>query len=298
MADDKSNEKKTSCSVIICSRNREKQLAVCLERLPADSFVQYAVELILVDSASEDYTWKLMEAHAEKVSYSVKCLRVSEPGLALARNKGIETTQSDLLVFTDDDCYIQHNYLSQLLRYFNKEDYQFCGGRILLWDKGDAELSVNYKEEFFHIPSYSFLPAGIIQGANMVIHRSVFDKIGGFNVNLGAGTSMRCEDIELLGRASMNGFAGAYLPQLVVYHHHKRKAGIEAQQIREANDIARGAYYACMADQGFVNYWYEGMKQALTTDPGFGRNAAQCLANELSGAKNYFELKAMGKLKV
>jgi hypothetical protein len=82
----------------------------------------------------------------------------------------------------------------------------------------------------------------------------------------------------------------------VVYHHHRRKLGPKVEQLRQENDIARGAYYACMSDQGFVNYWFEGMKQSFTTEPGFGQNQYQVLVNELRGAQIYFEKKAKGEI--
>ncbi|KOR33448.1 hypothetical protein TI05_00960 [Achromatium sp. WMS3] len=283
-------------SVIICSRNRASQLAECLAKIPNASFEAYDVELILVNSASTDETARIMANHVINVTYSVKCLTASKPGVGLARNLGIEAATRELLVFTDDDCYLANDYIEKLQQHFDKERYQFCGGRLLLWDESDAMASVNYHNEFFLIPAGSFIAAGTIQGANMVIHRDIIDKVGGFNPNLGAGTQLRCEDIELLGRALMNGFTGAYLPQLVVYHHHRRKLGKQVDELRQQNDIARGAYYACMSDQGFVNYWYEGMKRSLTTTPGFGQNQYQVLANELQGAKMYFELKAQSKL--
>ena len=283
-------------SVIICSRNRASQLAECLAKIPNDSFEADDVELILVDSASSDETAEIMADHAAKAIYPVKCLTAPKAGLGLARNLGIEAATRELLVFTDDDCYLSDDYIVQLLHHFDKERYQFCGGRILLWDETDAMVSVNYHNEFFLIPAGHFLAAGTIQGANMVLHRDIIEKVGSFNPHLGAGTQLRCEDIELLGRASMNGFTGAHLPQLVVYHHHRRKIGPPIKQLRQENDIARGAYYACMSDQGFINYWFEGMKQSLTTEPGFGQNQYQVLVNELRGAQIYFEMKAKSEI--
>lgn len=283
-------------SVIICSRNRASQLAECLAKIPNDSFEAHDVELILVDSASSDETAEMMAEQSAKAIYPVKCITAPKAGLGLARNLGIEAATRELLVFTDDDCYFSDDYIVQLLHHFDKERYQFCGGRILLWDETDAMVSVNYHNEFFLIPAGCFLAAGTIQGGNMVIHRDVIEKVGGFNPHLGAGTQLRCEDIELLGRAGMNGFTGAHLPQLVVYHHHRRKLGPVVNQLRQENDIARGAYYACMSDQGFLNYWFEGMKQSLTTEPGFGQNQYQVIVNELRGAQIYFEMKAKGEI--
>jgi len=283
-------------SVIICSRNRANQLREYLVRIPHKSFEQFEVELILVDNASDDKTADIMRTHATQASYPVKCVTASQPGLGLARNIGIESASRELLVFTDDDCYMQEQYVEHLLHDFDKSRFQFCGGRILLWDETDAMASVNYHDEFFLIPAGSFLPAGTIQGANMVVHHDVIEKVGCFHPQMGAGTHLRCEDVEFLGRACMNGFSGAHLPQLVVYHHHRRKPGPEIEQLRLENDIGRGVYYAAMSDQGYLNYWLEGMKQSLTTDPGFGQNNYQVLVNELRGAQLYFEMKAKGEI--
>lgn len=285
-----------SPSVIICSRNRSQPLAETLARLPHEAFAAFNVELILVDSASSDETPHIMASHAREAPYAATCLTAPQVGLGLARNVGVEAARGELLVFTDDDCYMREDYIAQLCRHFDQERFSFCGGRILLWDETDAMASVNYHNEFFLIPAHSFLPAGTIQGANMVVHRRVFEKVGGFHPQMGAGTSLRCEDVELLGRACMNGFHGAYLPQLVVYHHHRRKPGAEVEALRRQNDLARGAYYASMSDQGFFNYWQAGMKQSLTTEPGFGQNAYQVLLNELEGAQMYFEMKMKGEL--
>ncbi len=193
-------------------------------------------------------------------------------------------------------CYLQSQYIEQLLQYFDRKRYQFCGGRILLWDKTDAMVSVNYHNEFFLIPAGSFIPAGMIQGANMVIHREVIEKVGGFHPKMGAGMKLCCEDIEMMGRACMNGFTGAHLPQLVVYHHHGRKPGsLELKELGYTYDTGRGAYYACMSDRGFLDYWKEGMKRSLTFCSRSGRKSSySMLVNELKGAQIYFEMKAKG----
>lgn len=275
-------------SVIICSRNRAHQLRECLARIPHPAFAQFEVELILVDNASTDETNEIMQAHATQAPYPVKVLLAAQPGLGLARNVGIAAASRELLVFTDDDCYIEEQYIERLLQDFDKNLFQFCGGRILLWDEMDAREAVNYRDQFILIPAGSFLPAGLIQGANMVVHQQVIEKIGGFNPYMGAGTPLRCEDIEFLGRACMNGFSGAHLPQLVVYHHHRRQLAPEIEQLQRENSIGRGAYYAAMSDQGYPHYWLEGMKLSLTDEP----KNYQRLINELLGAQYYFEMKA------
>jgi glycosyltransferase involved in cell wall biosynthesis len=227
----------------------------CLERISDEELKNVRGEVILVDSDSTDDTYKVMCQFKAKCTSDVQVLRTSRPGLGFARNVGVAHAQSDFLAFTDDDCYLAPGYLEKASTILENARFQYCGGRILLYDENDAMFAVNYQNRFEPIHAYSFIPGGKIQGANMVIHRNVFDKIGGFNPALGAGAHFRCEDIEFIARASMQGIAGAYVPELVVYHHHGRKnQSAEFEKLRKGNDIARGAYYAAMISQGYRKY--------------------------------------------
>lgn len=230
-------------------------MKTCLERLPVDEVEKINGDIILVDSCSNDNTWSTMEDFRNSCQCSVAIIRAEQPGLGLARNLGVAASSGRIIAFTDDDCYLEKNYLEEAVKIFSHLEIQYCGGRILLYDESDAMCSVNYQEEFEIIPSYSFVDAGKVQGANMVILRQVFDQIGGFDPSLGAGTKIRCEDIEFIGRASMSGYTGAHVPSLVVYHHHKRKSpSQELKKLIRKNDLARGAYYASMISKGFRNY--------------------------------------------
>jgi GT2 family glycosyltransferase len=88
----------------------------------------------------------------------------------------------------------------------------------------------------------------------MLVRREVFSRTGGFDVEMGAGARFRCEDIDFLGRASMAGFTGAFLPDLVVHHHHGRKPGPATEALHRANAHGRGAYYAKFIAGGHLKY--------------------------------------------
>lgn len=77
----------------------------------------------------------------------------------------------------------------------------------------------------------------------MAFRRTVLDRIGGFDECLGAGTPFACEDIDAVASASWAGIAGAYDPRPTVYHHHRRKAKHEENELWKAYDKGRGAYY-------------------------------------------------------
>jgi GT2 family glycosyltransferase len=98
------------------------------------------------------------------------------------------------------------------------------------------------------------LASGAIQGADMFLHRSAFNKIGMFNDAMGVGTPFGCEDIEMATRASLAGFVGALVPFIGLTHHHWRlRDSKETNAVVIAYDYVRGAYYASLLDNGVAN---------------------------------------------
>ena len=273
-------------SLIICTRNRAGALGRCLDHLSALDLAAVDGEVILVDNGSSDNPPAVMRGFAKRVECSVEIVREPTAGLSRARNAGVRRAQGDTIVFTDDDCYLGENYLQVVSEVFVDGQFSYCGGRILLHDSTDAAYGLEEQDTFELIPPHSFIPPGCFQGANLVLHRRVFDEIGLFDPELGAGTPFRCEDLDFVARASHAGFTGAHVPELVVYHHHGRKPGEDIRALDAANDYACGAYYAKFLGRGQLSYLWgwlaEGLfsrKDVRVTVPKFIR--------ELRGAFDY-----------
>jgi len=162
---------------------------------------------------------------------------------ARARNTGVSCARAKLLAFTDDDCVIAAGYLQGGVALFADERWAFAGGSILPGNSYVPAYGTCRYENFQEISPGSVVPTGVISGANMILRRKVFDTIGLFDISLGAGTKYRCEDVDYCTRASLAGFTGVLVPDLVVYHHHDRR-GKGLRGWRWSNDLARGAYYA------------------------------------------------------
>lgn len=273
-------------SLIICTRNRAESLGRCLENLSTFDLATFGVEVILVDNGSSDDTLSVMNRFAKQIACPVKIVEEPNAGLSRARNAGIRRAHGDTIAFTDDDCYLGENYFRVAREVFEGEPFSYCGGRILLFDSTDAKYGVEEQETFELVPPNSFIPPGRFQGANLVVHRRVFEKIGLFDPELGVGTPFRCEDLDFVARASHAGFTGAHVPELVVYHHHGRKPGEDIHSLDAANDYGCGAYYAKFLRRGHFSYLWGWLQEGLfsrkdvrVTIPKFGR--------ELKGAFDY-----------
>jgi GT2 family glycosyltransferase len=145
----------------------------------------------------------------------------------------------------------------------------YVGGRILLFDPTDYPLTIQESPARNEIAPGDFLPAGLIQGANLAARREALASVGGFDGRLGAGAWFPCEDVDVLARMSARGWRGAYDPRPVVYHHHRRKTRDEADRLMRQYDRGRGAYYAkCILNPAlrgaYARNWYWRMRcQAL-----------------------------------
>src|SRR5262249_30098401 len=139
-------------------------------------------------------------------------------GKSIALNVGLAASNGELIIFTDDDCYLNENYYDALLREFDPIKHQYGTGRILLFDPSDDwRVATAYFTQKRTIPPRSVIRAGLVQGANMFFLRQVFERVGHFSEGLGPGTPLlAAEDCELVARASSAGFAGVMLPDVIV----------------------------------------------------------------------------------
>ena len=253
----------TSLSIIVCSRDRAPALSRCLDALPAVAMRDADAELVVVDNGSTDGTAERIAAFAARATFPVQAVHEPTPGLSRARNAGLRAATGSVLAFTDDDCCVAEDFPQLAAHVFDGAPFRYCGGRILLPDPTDARYCYLDSEQRRLFPPGSALLPGQIQGSNMLVHREVVLRIGGFDPLLGAGTAFRAEDIDYLARASAAGFGGAYVPELVVHHHHGRKPGPELRALQRANDVARGAFFAKFADLGRREYARRWLWQSL-----------------------------------
>jgi glycosyltransferase involved in cell wall biosynthesis len=258
MADPKAATSDISISLIVCTRNRASQLRACLNAVAA---IRYsgAWEFVVVDNGSTDDTAKVIAEFAASAPLTVRYVHQPVKGLSNARNAGIAQAKGRIVAFTDDDCYAAPNLLEAIAAAFENPQLGYASGRVLLHDPTDYPATISLSTEPLEVQTGRYVVPGIFKGANMVFRREVLDAIGGFDPWFGSGASFPAEDCDAAARASLAGWLGRYEPNLVVSHHHGRKADTIGPLFRDY-DIGRGAYHAklllsCRAPRQSLRGW-------------------------------------------
>lgn len=276
-------------SLVICSKDRAERLQQALARLLDLRLDGVSLELVVVDNASTDATVDVVRDFARVAPFDVRYCHESKPGLGAARNCGISQSRGDVLVFTDDDCYLAEDYFQVLISTACLDHCDYGGGQILAVHPDDDErvARLEFSEVRVIEPGSYFVAPGVIQGANIFFSRRVFEVAGLFREDMGAGTPFPCEDIEMVCRASNAGFRGMLLPGLRVLHDHgRRRDSPEAWRAIESYDYGRGAYYASLLCEGRLDVLKLWHQRYLALD-GLNRDQLLKLARELKAAADF-----------
>lgn len=232
-----------SLSVIICTRDRAPQLECCLQQFKEAQTFRKSWELIVVDNNSSDDTKAVIRKFAASAPFHARYLFEGRQGLSHARNRGIAETSSSIIAFTDDDCLVDRQWASTIVREFSTDrSLAVLGGRVEPGDPNGQTGTRTFSDRK-QITSFQELFSRMI-GCNMAFSRKVFEVIGGFDPLLGKGTSVGAsEDCDLLYRALKGQLTIVYVPEAVVVHAHGRTSTSSIQQVNDEYAKGRGGFY-------------------------------------------------------
>ena len=108
-------------SVIIPTYNGRLRIKHTIEALLNQDF-KGEYELIVVDDGSSDQTADLVRSYDR----GIKVISQPNQGPGVARNNGAHHAQGEIILFTDDDCIPEKNWLQEMLRPFS-EDAEIVG---------------------------------------------------------------------------------------------------------------------------------------------------------------------------
>jgi len=243
----------TTSSVVVCTRDRADSCRNVVARL-LESMTE-GCELIVVDQSRDDATRSAL-AVLEGWD-SVRYLRGDRQGLSAARNLAAAAARGELLIFTDDDCMPDADWVTVWEDAVEPDSVTGVGfGEVLFapfdpaqgYTSGFSTTNGSYGVELFR------RGAGLVgMGANMAVPKRVWQELGGFDEGLGAGTRFAAgEDLDLAYRAVKAGYRIQHVTAARVWHLGYRQ-GASASNLVRGYVAGIAAVYAKHARCGDVN---------------------------------------------
>ncbi len=173
-------------SVIIGTYNRADILRECLQSLEKQSVTPDRYEVLVIDNNSPDHTSEVAEDFARRNPHFQAFLE-TQVGHTYTRNRGIEESQADWLLFLDDDLLAPENLIEKTLEIAREGRFRMFGGKQVPWYfVGRTRW---FKDRYIRVPKYrvrSRMAKGeTVTGFCMAIHRSLFKEFEAFRLDLG-----------------------------------------------------------------------------------------------------------------
>lgn len=163
-------------SVIIPTFKRPALLIKCLINLAQQNYLKEKYEIIVVTDGPDIETKTEVACFSQQHLFlNLTCYSLKEKkGPAAARNKGVKYATGELIVFTDDDCLPQRDWLNafwNMYQSINKKDAAFTGKTIV----PNIKTPTDHEKNIGNLQTAEFITA------NCAITKKAFEKTGGFD---------------------------------------------------------------------------------------------------------------------
>jgi len=195
-------------SVIVCTYRGAEVLGDCLRSLEALHYPDY--EVLVVNDGADAEVEKVVAGFPE-----VRHLAQEHAGLSVARNLGAEHSSGEVLVYTDDDCRVDRDWMSYLALALESGEFSAMGGpNVAPPAKTFAEACVTAAPGG---PAHVLLSDSVAEhlpGCNLAVRREAFEAIGGFCDEFRTAG----DDVDFCWRLQLAGFRIGFHPAAWVWH--------------------------------------------------------------------------------
>lgn len=220
----------TTVSCVIPAHHRAEYIGPAIESIRLQT--TQPLEVIVVSDVVDDATRQVCEGFDKQTSFSIRYIEHTDGlgGASSSRNVGARATTGELIAFLDDDDLWAETYLMRACQ---------AASRV--------ELVVTWLEEFSdsHRVSGPRMPRGLraqdvvalnpgATGSNMLVRRSLFEKIGGFDEHQRVKN-----DTDFLYRALRSGASYEVVQEHLVLQRKHFAGQLTAKTEMRARGVAR-----------------------------------------------------------
>jgi len=231
-------------SIIIPTRDRPAQLAVCLGGVAEIDYPRSRFEVIVVDDGSKRPLEEIVSRHSERLQITL-CTQAGG-GPARARNHGATKARGRLLAFTDDDCVPAPDWLRKLEAQYEEHPGHVIGGRTVNALTGNlysaaSQVLIAYLYDYFNAGEEKIW---FLASCNLAIPSEAYRSVGGFDSGFPRPAA---EDRDFCDRLRLQGYSMSYAADAVVNHRHTLAP---ATFWRQHFEYGRGAHRFRRAHRG------------------------------------------------
>jgi GT2 family glycosyltransferase len=207
-----------SCTVVVPTRDRPAMLGDCLESIARSDYPRELLEVIVVDDGDGEDPRPASVVGAARDGLDVSLRRTGGRGPAAARNAGASDARGTVLLFTDDDCRVDAQWLRSLSQSIRSAPTTAAGGRIVnrLGDNRWSTASQRVIDMVYAYYNADPAQATFVASNNLAVHADAFRELGGFDERF-----RWAEDRDFCRRLLAAGHELIYVPAAVVEHAHR-----------------------------------------------------------------------------
>jgi glycosyltransferase involved in cell wall biosynthesis len=181
------NDPGAKLAVVVIGRNEGERLRRCLLSVEKMHRPQGGIEVVYVDTASDDGSAEMVE------SMGIRVIRLhpTEPSSAMARNAGWRAVSAPFVLFLDGDSQIEEDFAVRALPNFDDPKVAIVWGRLC-----EAYPSASIYNRFMHVQWIclrTLSPGPCFYGTGIgLVRRSALEAVNGFNNKMinGGNTEM------------------------------------------------------------------------------------------------------------
>jgi GT2 family glycosyltransferase len=257
-----------ACSLVICTRNRRQMLRETVASILGADEVPDEILIVDQSDASEPFEAPASSARRCELRY----LWLDAIGSSRARNAGAAAAKHEVLIFIDDDMFVDHGWYTPLIQTLVR-----AGPHTAV--TGRVEAAPSEKPDSFVVAVHAWDGAQVHVGrinkdvlatGFMALYRVAYEESGGLDERLGPGTPFPgAEDNDYGFRLLEDGYQVIYVPDSVVYHRAWR-SNREYVPLFWKYGLGQGAFYAkhlSVRDPYMLSRWWCDMRRYLRLLP-------------------------------
>lgn len=221
-------------SIVIATKDRPQRLEKCLAAISKQRIMPCGI--IIVDGSAKPFTSSILniiKKRGTKIIY-----RNRKSSMVEARNIGVRNASGGVVLFLDDDAFIEKDYIEQLLEFYKTHPEAGGAEGCITNEKGSKLL-----QRISNFPAFpgkhDIMRVWRLHGCNMSFRKEVFSNFM-FNENL---IGYYNDDDEFCGRVAKK-YKLFFVPSAQLVHDQTQYGGARIDNYRNYNTLVFNQFYS------------------------------------------------------